>query len=194
MLTFKPQGNHWSLNEQIYLLRLLFSFPKKHFSLTCAFSWFPDFRQILSMCKLKFSLSSIVMPSMSTYGTYWICSEPMRNLTSVLFYLRLSNTMVLNLSRFTVILFSWNHLMATLHSDYNVYFKLSIVFAILLKLLSSAMFWTDAIKINNRKSLKNRLHKVCPTIELWGTPDIIFCKLLFSLFIRTHCFLLSKYE
>ena len=37
--------------------------------------------------------------------------------------------------------------MATLHSDSTVCFKLSIVFAILPELLSSAKLWTDAIKI-----------------------------------------------
>ena len=91
------------------------------------------------------------MPSMSTDGTAWICSKPMINLTLVLFDLRLSRNMAWNLSRFTIILFSWNHLMFTLHSDFNVCFKLSIVFAILLKLLSYAKLWTDAIKI-----IKNR--------------------------------------
>ena len=41
--------------------------------------------------------------------------------------------------------------MATLQSDSDVCFKLSIAFAILLKLLSCAKLWTDAIKINNKK-------------------------------------------
>ena len=63
-------------------------------------SCFADFRQILSMYKLKFSLSSIVMPSMSTDGTAWICSKPITNLTSVLFDLHLSSTMAWNLSGF----------------------------------------------------------------------------------------------
>ena len=129
----------------------LSSSPKKRFSQTNALSWFADFRQILSMCKLKFSLSSVAMPNMSADDTAWICSEPMINLTSELFDLRLSSTMAWNLSGFTIILFLWNHWMATLHSDSNVCFKLSIVFAILLKLVSSAKWWTDAIKI-----IKNR--------------------------------------
>ena len=81
--------------------------------------------------------------------------------------------------------------MATLYSDYNVCIKLSIVFAILLKLLSSANLSSDAIKIVKEK---NRLYSVGPTIEPLGTPNILFCKLFFSLFIRSHCFLLSKYE
>ena len=55
--------------------------------------------------------------------------------------------------------------MATLHSDFNVYFKLSIAFAILLELLSSAKLWTDAVTTNNKKSLQNRLNKLGPTIE-----------------------------
>ena len=117
-------------------------------------SWFVDFRQNLLMCQLKFSLSSIVMFSMSTDGTAWMCSEPIINLTSVLFDPHLSSTMAWNLSGFTIILFSWNHLMATLHSDSNVCFKLSIAFAILLKLLTPAKLWTDAIKIKNKKPSK----------------------------------------
>ena len=80
--------------------------------------------------------------------------------------------------------------MATLYSDYNVCIKLSIVFAILLKLLSSANLSSDAIKIVK----KNWLNSVGPTIEPSETPNILFCKLFFSLFIRSHCFLLSKYE
>ena len=55
--------------------------------------------------------------------------------------------------------------MATLHSDSNVYFKLSIAFAILPELLSSAKLWTDAVTANNKKSLQNRLNKLGPTIE-----------------------------
>ena len=157
-------------------------------------SRFADFRQTLSVYKLKFSLSSIVMPSLSTDGTAWTYSGPMINLTPVLIYLRLPSTMAWNVSEFTIKLFPWNYLMATLRSYSNVYFKLSTVVAILLKLLSSVKLWTDAIKINNKKSLKNRLNKVDPTIEPLGTPDIVFCKLLLSLFIRTRCFLLSKYE
>ena len=51
--------------------------------------------------------------------------------------------------------------MATLYSDYNVCIKLSIVFAILLKLLSSANLSSDAIKIVK----KNWLNSVGPTIE-----------------------------
>ena len=94
------------------------------------------------------------MPSMSTDGTTWGYSESTINLTSVLFDLRLSGTMDWNLSGFTIILFSWNHSMATLHSDSNVCFKLSIAFAILLKLLTPAKLWTDAIKINNKKPSK----------------------------------------
>ena len=98
----------------------------------------------------------------------------MINLTSVLFDLHLSSTMAWHLSGFTIILFSWNHLLATLHqSDFNVCFKLSIVFAILLKLLSFAKLWTDAIKINNEKSSENRLNEVGPAIEPWGTPYIL---------------------
>ena len=63
------------------------------FCIVSCFDLHADFRQILSMCKFKFSLSSIVMPSMSTDGTEWICSEPMKSLTSVLFDLRLASTM-----------------------------------------------------------------------------------------------------
>ena len=68
---------------KLFIKTFLSSFPKKRFSLTSALSWFADFRQILSMCKLKFSLSSIVMPSMSTDGTAWICFESMINQFSV---------------------------------------------------------------------------------------------------------------
>ena len=82
------------MKEQNYLLRLFFLHCLK--SVLSALSWFADFRQALSMYKLKFSVSSIVMPSMSTDGTTWICFEPMINLTSVLFDLRLSITMSWN--------------------------------------------------------------------------------------------------
>ena len=51
------------------------------------------------------------------------------------------------------------------------------------------------MKLNKQqKLLKNKLNKVGSTIEPQGTPDIFFCKLLPSLFIRAHCFLLSKHE
>ena len=77
------------------------------------------------------------MPSLSTDGTAWTYSGPMINLTPVLIYLRLPSTMAWNVSEFTIKLFRWNYLMATLRSYSNVYFKLSTVVAILLKLLSS---------------------------------------------------------
>ena len=76
---------------------------------------------------------------------------------------------------------------AILHSDSNVCFKLSIVFAILLKLLSSAKLWTDIIKINNKKLLKNRLNKVGPTVKPLGTPDIKFLRYFFVIY--THALL-----
>ena len=66
--------------------------------------------------------------------------------------------MVCNLSGFTIILFSRNHFMATLHSDYNFYFNPSAFVAICLN--------SDAIKINNKKLLKNKLNKVGPTLTL----------------------------
>ena len=49
--------------------------------------------------------------------------------------------------------------MAALHSDSYVGLMLSKTVALLLELLSSAKLWTDPIKINNKKSLKNKLNK-----------------------------------
>lgn len=64
LLTFGPEDNNWNLKDQNYLLKLFFFHPqKKNFSLTNALKWFPDFRQILPKCKLRLSLSSIVLAS-----------------------------------------------------------------------------------------------------------------------------------
>ena len=48
--------------------------------------------------------------------------------------------------------------------------------------------------IKKEKSLKNALSKIGPTTEPCGTPEIISLKELLILLIRTHCFLVSKYE
>ena len=89
------------------------------------------------MYKLKFSLLTIVISSIWTVNSAWISSEPIINVAPVLFDVRLLSTMIWNLSGIPMKPFKkpWNHLMATLHSSFNVYFKLSAVVAILLKLL-----------------------------------------------------------
>ena len=33
-----------------------------------------------------------------------------------------------------------------------------------------------------------------PTMEPWGTPDMIVSKSLVALLMRTHCFLFERYE
>ena len=77
--------------------------------------------------------------------------------------------------------------MATLHSDCNSSIKSSTVAAKVLKLLSSPKLWADAIKIQKKKSLKNRLNNVGPDTDPRGTPVKICSKLPVALFIRTHC-------
>lgn len=74
------------------------------------------------------------MPNISTDYTAWICSKAITNLTSELFDLHLSSIVALNLAGFKIILLKSNYLIAALHSDSNVGFKLSTVGAMLLKL------------------------------------------------------------
>ena len=56
--------------------------------------------------------------------------------------------------------------LATFYFNSNFYFKPLTFVAILLKILSSANLCAEAIKINNKQLLKNKLKKVGPTIEV----------------------------
>ena len=106
----------------------------------------------------------------------------------------LSITKALNLSGLTNIPFLVNHFIAHSDSDFRIFFSLSTVFAKPESVLPSAKLWTVAYCIKKKKSLKNATNKTGPTIEPCGTPEIISLKELLILLIRTHCFLLSKYE
>ena len=72
-------------------------------------------------------------------------------------------------------------------SNSRISFSLSKVFAKLEGVLSSACC------IKQKKSL-NALNSITGTTEPYRTPEIILLKSLLILLIRTHYFLLSKYE
>ena len=47
--------------------------------------------------------------------------------------------------------------------------------------LSLAKLWSEALDTRKNKSFIDRLKNIGPNIEPWGTPDIIFWKLLAKL-------------
>ena len=82
--------------------------------------------------------------------------------------------------------------MARLYSDCDISIKSSTVATKKLTLLLSAKLWADEIKIQKKKSLKNRLDNIGPNIDSCGTPDKVCLKLLVALFMQTHCFHFSR--
>ena len=86
--------------------------------------------------------------------------------------------------------------MVTLNSDCNSSVKSPTVEEKEYKPLSSAKLWADAIKIQKKKLLKNRLNNVGPNVDPCGTPGKICLKLLVVLSIQTHGFFwdLNKYN
>ena len=126
-------------------------------------SWFEPKLQILSICKLT-----------STEEATWISPEPTVILEPVYSDFYLSNRMAWYLSEFTNILFSINHSMATLHSYCNSSIKSHRVVVKNLTLLSSAKLWDDAIKIQKKKPLNNKLNNACPNNDSCYTWHYMF--------------------
>ena len=54
--------------------------------------------------------------------------------------------------------------------------------------LSSANLWIEEDSMKKKRSLIEKSNKNGPIIEPCGTPEMIFSKLLYVLFIRKHCF------
>ena len=58
--------------------------------------------------------------------------------------------------------------------------------------LSSAKLWIEEDSLKEKRSLIEKSNRSGPTIEPCGTPVMTFSKLLYGLFIRTHCFRFFK--
>ena len=63
-----------------------------------------------------------------------------------------------------------------------------MVFAQAESVLSSAKLWIEEDSMKKKRSLIEKSNRSGPTFEPCGTPEMIFSKLLYVLFIRTHCF------
>ena len=77
-------------------------------------------------------------------------------------------------------------------SDSNLFVRPEIVFAQTESVLSSAKLWIEENSAKKKRSLIEKSNRSGSTIEPCGMPEIIFSKLLFVLFIRTHCFRFFK--
>ena len=58
--------------------------------------------------------------------------------------------------------------------------------------LSSAKLWIEEDSMKKQRSLIEKSSRIGQTIEPCGTPEMIFSKLLYVLFIRAHCFRFFK--
>ena len=81
-----------------------------------------------------------------------------------------------------------NHSIAILLFDSNLFIRSEIVFAQAEGILSSAKLWIEEGSLKKKRSLNEKSNRSGPTVEPCGTPVMIFSKLLYVLFIRTHCF------
>ena len=90
------------------------------------------------------------------------------------------------MSGITIILFSENHLIA-FDSAISVSTSNVTDFANDDNILSSAKLYTDAFWMQKKKSFKNALNNIGPTIEPCDTPEIMSLKSLQTLLTRTHC-------
>ena len=103
-----------------------------------------------------------------------------------------NSTIACNLLGFTIILFILNHSIAILSSNNNLFIRYEIVFAQEESALSSEKLWIEEDSLKKKRSLiENRSGR---TIEHYCTAEVIFSKLLYMLFMQTHCFRFFKSE
>ena len=156
-------------------MRILFSLkPRNHFGLKTAFNWFAADRQILLICKLKLSWSSIWIPSNSTDDTTFKCWL----LTTIRWFVwslfLFSNKMASNLSGLTIILLFLSQTITISGPDCKTSINSKIIWAKADNVLSSAILWREASDTKKNESFIVRLKNIGPNIDLWGTPDFIF--------------------
>ena len=97
---------------KLFIKSFLSSKPKKHFNLTRALSCLEADLQMLLICRLKLSWSSMCIPSNLTDEATSTTSFPSKNCVGVVVCLLYWIMIDLNLSGLTIILFSENHLVA----------------------------------------------------------------------------------
>ena len=100
----------------------------------------------------------------------------------------LFNTIAWNLSGFTIILYILNLSKVIILFDSNLFIRSEIVCAQAESVLSSAKLWIEEDSMKKQRSLIEKSSRIGQTIEPCGTPEMIFSKLLYVLFIRAHCF------
>ena len=125
-----------------FIKTFLSSKPKKHFNLTRALSCLEVDLQML--CRLKLSWSSMCIPSNLTDETTSTMSFPIKNCLG---------------------LFSENHLIAFWDSVISISTSNVTDFANDDNVLSSAKVCKDAFLMQKKKSFKNALNNIGPTIE-----------------------------
>ena len=97
---------------KLFIKSFLSSKLKKHFNLTRALSCLEADLQMLLICRLKLSWSSMCIPSNLTDEATSTTSFPSKNCVGVVVCLLYWIMIDLNLSGLTIILFSENHLVA----------------------------------------------------------------------------------
>ena len=130
--------------------------------------------QILLMCRLKLSFSSIWIPRSSTDEAdfiIWLSTWKFVFARSERF---LFNTIAWNLLGFTTILFILNHSIAILLSDSYLFIRSEIVFAQAESVLLSAKLWIEEDSMKKKRSLNEKSNRSGPTTEPCGTPVMIF--------------------
>ena len=125
-----------------------------------------------------------MFPSNLTDEATSTTSFPIKNCLGLLVCLFLWITIDLNLSGLTIILFSENHLIA-FDSAISVSSSNVTDFANDDNILSSAKLYTDAFWMQKKKSFKNALNNIGPTIEPCDTPEIMSLKSLQTLLTQT---------
>ena len=121
---------------------------KNCLSLIKAFNWFAADLQILVMCRLRLSLSSIWTPNNFTAGEASITLSPISKVYFVWSFFILSITIDWNLPGFTIIFFVSNQSILILLSDFKTDIKFWTFWAKVINVLSSAKLCTSAFSIN----------------------------------------------
>ena len=128
--------------------------------------------------RLKLSLSHIWIPRSST--------------DDFVAWLSTWKFVFVSLSEFTIILIIFNHFIAIFLSVSNLLYQIRkcVCPSRNCIIISEIMNWG---RLNEKNwSLIEKLNRSGPTIEPCGTPEMIFSKLLYVLFIRIHCFRFFK--
>ena len=157
---------------KLFMIAYIPFFPIYFCKRLIAFSCKDSFLERTKICSSKFSLLSIVIPnSFTDFNVLIVMSSIFNVILVLLFVFPCCNTIVWNLSGFTIILLFLKHFTADSDSSFKIFKRSPVLFASAEIVLSYAKLYNcDFLKPVGR-SLRNILKNIGPNTEPCGTHD-----------------------